>query len=315
MAAACLAAAQAQASDLDGVYVDDANFLEKPAELGSGWYIRGDIGININGHQDVSVSGNPVDPDPDTIFSINNITDKGHFDVGFGYRFNSRLRVDAIAGRLAGTDHSTSKLMFEQGTEPLGTPADLIVAPNDPNPCNGWGTFTAVDGDGNQYLYIGDDFITNCIREDTVEYDVVYAMANAYVDLGSWHGFTPYVGGGLGVGRLSWREEIGAVTCVPRPADVREEGCQAFGVNEQAGENELFRQTGTISQGVDYRLGYAFIAGFGYDITPNTTLDFAYKYMNFGAKILSTGNTSGSVLSANGYGTHQVNVGLRYSIW
>ena len=312
--AACVVGAQAHASDLDGIFVDDANFIEKPAELGSGWYIRGDIGINFNGRQDVSINGNPVDEDPDTIFAINNFTDKTHYDVGVGYRFSKFLRMDATLGRLAGTDYSTSKLMYEDAASAF--PNDpLAVQPDDANPCNGWGTFSAVDLNGNQYVYIGDDFITNCIRQDNVEYDVLYGMASVYADLGKWHGFSPYVGAGIGVGRLRWREEIGAVVCVPRPAEVREEGCQAFGVDEQAGENETYRQTGTISEGVDYRLGYSVAAGFGYDITPNTTMDVGYKYMNFGSTILSTGNTTGSGLSASGYGTHQINVGLRYSIW
>lgn len=310
VATAFMAGSQAGAADMDGIFVDDANFIQKPAELGSGWYIRGDLGINFNGNHDVSIYGNPAF----STYVDNNYTDKIHFAVGAGYRFNNFLRMDAGIGRLAGTNYSTSELMYEdEFSANLGDP--LAVQPGEANPCNGWGTFVDVNGDGDEYTYIGDDFITNCIDQDNVEYDVVYAMANVYADLGTFYGFTPFVGAGVGIGRLAWREEIDSVVCVPRSAAVREEGCQAFGVAEQPGPNEPYTQPGTVSEGVDYRLGYSVTAGLGYNVTDNVTIEAAYRYMNFGAKILSTGGTTGAGLSSNGYGTHQVNFGLRYNIW
>lgn len=310
--AACLFATQAGAADMDGIFVDDANFA-KPAELGSGWYIRGDIGLNFNGFHDVSIDGNPVDEE-DALFEIRNITDKLHYSGGVGYRFNDFLRLDVNLGRLAGTDYSSSQLMYEDPDyENVNDP--LAVQPDNANPCNGWATFVGVDNDGNEYTYIDDSFITNCIQQDSVEYDVVYAMANVYADLGNFHGFSPFIGAGIGIGRLAWREELDSVVCVPRSADVLEEGCQAYGVDEQPGPNETYTQSGSVNQGVDYRIGYSLTAGLGYDITENVTVEMAYKYMNFGASILSEGETTGTMLSSTGYGTHQVNLGLRYAIW
>jgi opacity protein-like surface antigen len=306
LAAACLAAMQARAADMDRViFADDANFLGKPAELGSGWYLRGDVGLSFNGFHDVSVEGDPIDLNGnDSLLAINNITDKLHYSVGMGYRFSDHLRMDVNFGRLAGTDRSTSELLDETD-----------VLPTDPNPCNGWGTFVDVDPDGNEYTYIGDDFITNCIQQDTVEYDIVYGMANVYADLGTFAGFTPFIGAGVGIGRLAWREELDSVLCVPRSGEVRAEGCQAFGVADQPGSNEPYTQPGIVNEGVDYRIGYSLAAGLGYNINDNITLEMAYRYMNFGAKILSSGDTTGSGLAAGGYGTHQVNLGLRYAIW
>lgn len=317
VAAACLVAAQASAADMDGIFVDDANFIKsKPAELGSGWYIRGDIGLNFDGHHDVSVYGDPIDQDDDgSLLEINNFTDRLHYSAGMGYRFSNHVRMDIGLGRLAGTDYSTSQLMYEDGEAPDGTPDDLIVLPNDPNPCNGWGTFVDVDDDGNEYTFIDDDFITNCIQKDSVEYDVIYTMANVYVDLGTVAGFTPFLGAGVGIGRLAWREETGSVECVPRSSDVRVEGCRAYGVADQPAANEPYTQPGFVNEGVDYRLGFALTAGVGYNVNDNVTLEMAYQYMNFGTSILSTGDTMGSELADTGYGTHQVNFGLRYAIW
>ncbi|WP_421857404.1 outer membrane protein [Oricola sp.] len=305
---ACLAGSAAMAADVDGgIFTDDANFA-RPAELGSGWYIRGDIGINFDGHHDVSISGNPVE----STYLDNNFTDKTHFSIGAGYRFNGFLRMDAGLGRLAGTDYSSSQLMYEDGTEPLGTPAELIVLPGDPNPCNGWGTFidTVTDVE-----YIDDDFITNCINKDTVEYDVTYGMVNAYADLGNFYGFMPFVGAGIGVGRVSWREELDSVECVPQSEDVRVEGCRAYGVADQPAANQPYTQPGTVSNGVDYRLGWAVTAGLAYEVTEAVVVEAAYRYMNFGGPSLSSSATTGSSLSATGYGTHQVNLGMRYNIW
>lgn len=312
--AACLVGAQASAADLDGIFVDDANFVGKPAELGSGWYIRGDIGLNFNGHHDVSVDGDPIDLDDDgSLLAINNITDKLSYSAGMGYRFSDYLRMDIGLGRLAGTDYSTSQLMTEDDGNGIRD-FDTEVLPSDPNPCNGWGTFVGVDPDGT-FEYIDDDFITNCIQQDSVEYDIIYGMANVYVDLGTFAGFTPFVGGGVGVGRLAWREETDSVLCVPRSDDIRVEGCRAYGVADQPGANEPYTQPGVINEGVDYRIGYSVTAGLGYNINENMTLEMAYRYMNFGATVLSTGDTMGSDLAVTGYGTHQVNLGFRYAIW
>lgn len=306
IASLCACSAPVGAADLAGVFIDDANFA-KPAELGSGWYIRGDLGLNINGVQDVSIYGNPVT----SSYQNNNYTDKVHFGAGVGYRFNNFLRMDAGLGRLAGTDYTTSELMYEDATSSF--PGDpLAVQPGEANPCNGWGTFVDL---GTGTTYTGDDFITNCINKDTVQYDVTYAMANVYADLGTYYGFQPFVGLGVGVGRLAWREELDSVDCIPVASDVRVEGCRAYGVGDQPSANTPYTQPGTVNEGVDYRLGYSLTAGVGYNINPNVTVEMAYRYMNFGATLLSESGTTGSGLSSNGYGTHQVNMGLRYNIW
>lgn len=303
----CLLVSQASASDLDGVvFTDDANFA-KPAELGSGWYIRGDIGLNFNGVQDVSINGNPASG----LYMNNNYTDKIHFDAGVGYRFSNYLRVDAGIGRLAGTDYSSSQLMYEDPTS-ANVADPLAVQPGEANPCNGWGTFIDIP---TSTTYTGDDFISNCVDKNKVEYDTTYIMANVYADLPRFYGFVPFVGAGVGIGRLAWREEINSIECTPSSADVRVEGCRAYGVSDQPAANTPYTQPGTVSEGVDYRLGVAFTAGLGYNINENLTLEMAYRYMNFGATLLSQNGSTGSGLASSGYGTHQVNLGLRYAIW
>ncbi|MEM1376750.1 MAG: outer membrane beta-barrel protein [Pseudomonadota bacterium] len=308
-------AAPALAADADEViFVDDANFV-KPAELGSSWYIRGEIGYNFDGRHDVSVGGNPI---TDT-FTENTFMDRTHFSVGVGYRVNPFLRIDANVGRLAGSDMRSAQLMYEQGTEPVGTDPSLIVVPADPgdpsaafdpNPCNGYGEF--IDSTtGVTSLDV--DFITNCIRNDTIEYDTTYGMVNAYIDLPAVAGFQPFVGAGIGIGRVTYREEVNAVDCVPRAEDVRFEGCRAYGVPDQPAANTPYSSPGTVAEGVDYRFGYQLAAGLGYALTDNLSVDTTYRYTNFGGGDFDTG--SGSSLADDGYSTHQVNLGFRYSLF
>ena len=307
VAVLCLTTMQASAADIDGlVFTDDANFA-KPAELGSGWYIRGELGFNLNGNQDVSSYGNPA---LSTLYD-NNYTDGMNYSASVGYRLSRFLRVDAGLGRLAGSDFSRSELMTEDdGNGIRDFPTEVL--PTDPNPCNGWGEFIDL---GTGTTYIGDDFITNCVQTDTAEYDVTFGMANVYVDLGTYRGFTPFIGGGVGIGRVSWRQELDAVDCVPRADGVRLEGCRAYGVGDQPGPNEPYTQPGIVDSGVNYRLGYTVSAGVGYAVNPNVTVEALYRYMNFGGPSLSSAGTTGSMLADNGYGTHQVNLGLRYAIW
>ncbi len=43
-----------------------------------------------------------------------------------------------------------------------------------------------------------------CTSDDTSKVSILTIMANAYVDLGTYHGFTAYAGAGLGGARVKW---------------------------------------------------------------------------------------------------------------
>jgi opacity protein-like surface antigen len=49
---------------------------------------------------------------------------------------------------------------------------------------------------------------------DTQGFDQYGFMANGYVDLGTFVGFTPYVGAGAGVTRVAWKLYNNDVSCV-----------------------------------------------------------------------------------------------------
>lgn len=304
LATVCLVSTAAIAADLDPVFSDDANMF-RPAELGSGWYLRGELGANLNGRHNVFSTGTPANGN---IYTDENFTDGFNYSVGVGKQLNDFIRLELNAGRVAGSDYSTSQRMYEVGTAPAGTDAGLIVNPTDANPCNGIGEF--IDAAGNTYF--ADDFIENCVRTDAVEYDVVNMMANAYVDLPKVMGIQPFVGAGVGLGRISWREEVGRVDCTPQSADVRAEACQSYIPGQAAGINQPYSEPGVITDGVQYNLAYQLAVGFAVDVTDNMKVDAIYRYTNYGGEGMKG---SGSELAAQGYDTHQVNVGLRYTLF
>lgn len=302
-AALAVSTIAAHASDKGAIFADDANF-NKSATIGSGWYLRGDIGANFNASHDILTTGSATQ----SVLDDNNFTDGYNYSIGAGYRINNFLRLESSLGRTLGSDYSSSQLVYLSGEQPAGTDPSLVINANDPIACNGWGTF--VDASGNEF--VADDFITNCVRSESSEYDTVTAMATAYVDLPSVGGFQPFVGAGFGVARTSWREEIGRYDCTPQAESARAEGCRAYGTPDQPEANTPYTQQGDINSDVDYRLGYSINAGFAYHINEQVALDTTYKYMKFGDAGVPQ---DGSGIASNGFAIHQVNVGLRYSLF
>jgi opacity protein-like surface antigen len=168
LAAAAAPASIAAAADYDPpIYVEDA--LEVPVEIGSGWYLRGDVGYAVQ--TDIGeVSNRAFDPLSSTYgreaFATHSLDRNITWGGGFGYSLNEWLRADLTADGF--------RTSFD------GTTAS-------PTPCinPGFGG-------------------TGCRSENAAEMSAISVMANAYVDLGIVIGFTPYVGAGAGYSFVSW---------------------------------------------------------------------------------------------------------------
>lgn len=89
-----------------------------------------------------------------------------------------------------------------------------------------------------------------CTSTDVAAYQALLILANAYVDLGTYHGFTPYVGAGIGGGYVWWddlRNTTGGITYIHRG-------------------------------GKGWRFAWALMAGASYCMTRNLELDVGYRY-------------------------------------
>ena len=82
-------------------------------------------------------------------------------------------------------------------------------------------------------------------------------LANAYVDLGTWNCLTPFVGFGIGTAFNTFANltDMGIAT-------------NGFGVGRNSSE---------------WNFAWALHAGLAYSVTQNFTVEFAYRYLNFGS--------------------------------
>lgn len=90
-------------------------------------------------------------------------------------------------------------------------------------------------------------------------------LANMYWDIGCWRGITPYVGGGIGFAE-NW-----------------EVGMQDI--------NEVTTGVAFANTGRKDNFAWDVQAGISYDVTPNFTVDLAYRYLNIGDSTSSKEST------------------------
>jgi opacity protein-like surface antigen len=89
------------------------------------------------------------------------------------------------------------------------------------------------------------------------------AMANAYVDVGTWYGITPYVGGGVGF----------AHTMLSGLTD------QGF---TYPGNGQGFPTGGYFADGTSNNFAWALMAGLDYSVTQNLKLELGYRFLDYG---------------------------------
>lgn len=121
------------------------------------------------------------------------------------------------------------------------------------------------------------------------------ALANAYFDLGTWHGITPFVGGGVGAANV-WISDFTDVGVTVNSV--------AFG--EDHGE---------------WNFAWALYAGLGFEVTEAFTVELAYRYLDLGD------GESGDLVGFDGTNTvdnpmifeditsHDIKLGVRYTFW
>lgn len=238
-------AAPAYAADLDDIIYAQELPVTQTVEIGSGWYLRGDLGYSVKTRGAASSSLNFTAGPPTytaSNFDRSSIDNDWSGAIGVGYSFTDYLRGDLTF------DYSEGRFRGTTGT-----------------------------------------------TVDTQEIEQYGFMANAYADLGTFVGFTPYVGAGAGITRVNW----GALT--------RD---QLVGVDTSHPGKESWRFT------------YAFMAGVSYDIAKNLKLDLGYRYskvdggpqFGYDAATAAAG-ARGVQAYDNGIEKHEMRAGLRYSLW
>ncbi len=188
--------------------------------------------------------------------------------AGIGYQINNYLRADLTADYEFSSDFRGS------------TSGDCSAASNQPG---------------------------SCTSADSSSYSMLILMANAYVDLGKYHGFTPYVGAGIGGAYVSWDTLNNTATCTATVCNGSFPGGPGTTI------------TASPHAGVaSWRFAWSLSAGASYDLTSNLKLDAGYRYtrVHGGAMFdyVPTGCCTGLGTQGydNGFNIHQVRAGLRY---
>ena len=133
-----------------------------PVDVGSGWYLRGDVGVGIldfDTFKGVDFVDGVVQPPPPGGFRLDSksVGDQVFVGIGVGYQFNNWLRAD-ITGEYRTQAHLRTIESFDNPDNPRARGFNLVTAPLS--------------------SFVG--------------------LVNGYVDLGTYYGLMPFVGAGVG---------------------------------------------------------------------------------------------------------------------
>lgn len=255
----------AYGADMDPIYVEEP--VTTPVEFGSGWYLRGDLGYSSHGPFDTSgTSGDNLD-----VYPVN-------ASVAVGYTFSDHLRGEVEFGYLGSSSFDDTG----------------------PSICDGTSTFTPIVGP-----VVSGPATIACEGRDHGDNEMWNGLVNGYVDLGNYGGFTPYIGGGIGL----------ALSSYSGAGDDRE--CEDSTTSDATGTTVFTCDSDQEGETIDdSRLGFLWsvAAGFGYQITENTTVDVGYRYLS-SPNATQLVNLPDGIGEEEGMSVHQIRVGLRYAIW
>jgi len=258
----------------------------KKQEFGTGWYLRGDVSWSRDNVPALFADGNLANaPKARNMWAAS---------IGFGYKINNWLRTDlTLDYRQAKATSMTSANTFACPLEVRGMYQE--------NP------------DGSR-TNIGIFAVENqCRSTQNARLQRGALLANAYLDLGTWSGVTPFVGAGIGVayGRIratyDWIDtanngpyQANLVAPGDYPVIWRDVNGNVINPGYQFGQQSKYRVMNRSS----FNLAWALMAGLAVDVSPNAKLELSYRYMNMGKW--------GEATKANV--AHDYRIGFRYMI-
>ena len=301
--------------------MDAAQAQPPQEELGTNWYIRGDVGygtfneptvvptaglIPTVGNAPIGDASNPVQ----VTRGNNQSTLGGLFSVGAGYRINDWFRVEGSWTFTNGPSLGlTSQVYCPEIANAVSNYTYNAANPN--------GVATPV---GYQYDYTKCDGALNIRQFNNT------ALAMGYVDLGHWGIFSPYIGAGAGLnvnsmsGTLKFNQQDTGVTYAgpsvngsapglwvdPVGTDVNGHPIYGpiarpavqSGTNQPVGPANWNRTINTTK----YTIAASAAAGLGIQMSQSATLDVGYH--------ITTLDIMGGTKSL----LQSVNVGVRYNL-
>lgn len=129
----------------------------------------------------------------------------------------------------------------------------------------------------------GSTCVGACATTEVSNLSTYLLLANAYADLGTWNGITPYIGAGIGGAHIKWDRVYDPNTTETNPGSK------------------------------NWRFAYALMAGASYCLTDHWKLDAGYRFTHIqGGRMFDWQvNQSGPGFD-KGFNVHEVRGGLRY---
>jgi opacity protein-like surface antigen len=249
-----------EAADLGNLFSSPSEIAEPTVQFGTGWYLRGDTGAAYTSIPNIS-------PDLSQFLS-----DAGqatvNLGIGFGYKFNSWLRADTTV------DWWKPNVGWGVGEGKTCT-TELTTIDNIP-------VVTATD---------------TCTPHYNSSIQTWDLLGNLYADIGTWYGFTPYIGAGAGVSLTHTSSSVNWFMSNGLPYQITTDG---FYFDWDRSENTT-----------RYQFAWAAMAGFSYAFSQNILLDVGYRYIDLG-KIYGF-DTSGNSISKT-MNVQELRLGIRYLI-
>ena len=282
-----------RAADLAGLV--KAPPPEGPVEWGTGWYLRGDVGW-----QNLRV---PVVTSDFT--RVNNINNVANLGLGVGYQVNDWLRFDVTADRsvfrmnraldTVWCPYSSVGLFRYDPITEREVPVGIFANPNET--C--W------------------PFVKGTLNRTSI-------LANGYLDLGHYWGFTPYIGAGVGASynqassSLTYFRTSDAGLWAPDLTLTEQNVPQWVTLGGAAWPIQIpFAPTNynRFSERKSWAFAWNVMAGVAYDIQDNLKIDVGYRYLNAGNYTSLPGFWSWRAPTSGAVTSHEVRVGLRVTAY
>ena len=126
-------------------------------------------------------------------------------------------------------------------------------------------------------------------------------LANGYFDLGTWDGFTPYLGAGFGVAWGRTKQSVNFTFGNGLP-------CQAI----CAIGGNVFSDFDRSTSNVNYQFAWAVMAGVAIAMTDHAQLDVGYRFLDLGSFTGLSSATGTSVTQR--IRSNELRAGVRYMI-
>ncbi len=256
--------------------------MAHPIAESGGWYLRGDIGIGALDAKSFEYSDRPAG----LTFTSKDFQQQIFGGIGVGYQFNSWLRFDLTGeyrGKTGFSAHDRYSVAGQNCGGLYGQPAAAVTCTN----------FGENSNRGN---------ISSAVF-----------LANAYLDLGTWSGLTPFVGVGIGAAQ----HKVAGVTDTGYATN--QVTATTIPLIAPVGQSATSATFGTAANKTKTNAAWALMAGVAYDVTPIYKVELGYRYLNLGK--FSTGNYTCAggcattySLAAKNLDSHEFKIGMRWML-